>query len=64
MLLSIITYSHPFLSGGLRPNCLPSRGHTQQPPQSRAGAGEQTTFPPAGPEGIRLPQVPGAVQLG
>ncbi len=63
-LLFVCEHSRPFYSGGLRPNCLPSRCHTQQPPESRAGAGEQTTIPPAGPEGVCLPQVPGAVQLG
>ncbi len=63
-LLFVCEHSRPFSSGGLRPNCLPSRCHTQQPLESRAGAGEQTTIPPAGPEGVCLPQVPGAVQLG
>lgn len=63
-IVCVCEHSRPFSSDGLRPNCLPSRCHTQQPPESRAGAGEQTTIPPAGPEGVCLPQVPGAVQLG
>lgn len=64
----LYTSIQPFLcsclspTGGLRLNCIPSRGHTQQPPESCTGTGEQAARPPAGPAGVRLPQVPGVVQ--